>query len=137
MVMFCAAIRRDSVSLLRCPGFLVCNFPSLSFLDFVVIFMSDLTLPLLLLGAMISLSWLFLMLSSSPYIDVSKLAYVLVSRFTPFFLDICSMSMSFLGLMVQSTLHGNCLGVYPFDEISATEFGSEKLSRSSEILFFI
>ena len=39
--------------------------------------------------------------------------------------------------MVQSILHGDCPGVYSFDEISAEEFGLEMFSRSFEVHLFL
>ena len=38
--------------------------------------------------------------------------------------------------MVPSILRGGQSGVYPFDDIPAVDFGLEKFSRLSEILFF-
>ena len=107
MVLFCAAIRRDSVSLLRfpfhssvqvflCEISLVCLLKysygcfSAYFCFLVVLF--ALIQPLMLLATVISFRLLYLMLSSSSYIDASILSSMLVSPPPPpSFLDTYSL----------------------------------------------
>ena len=117
MALFCAAIRRDSVFLLRfpfrrhievfsCDIWPVCHlkypysyFSShFYFLVIVVLFVP--ILSLLLLAAVICLSLPFLMLSSSTRIDAFTLSLMLASLLPPSFFDIYSLSMSSLGCKV-------------------------------------
>ena len=176
MAFFCAVIRRDSVSLLRFPFrshvqvFLrgsspvcrlrysyICFSYHFFFLVFVHLFF--LMLSALLLTAVISLSLLFLILSSSPRINAATLSSMLVCLLPPSFLAIynlchlsdikpCASSSTFLSSdsfvwvsplsilrMIPGIIQGVSTGVYPFDEISVAEFNFEKLSRSSEVLF--
>ena len=111
MVLFCAAIRIDSVSLLRFP-FLVkpifsclrCHFFSLKmsielfFFPFflVICVLLVFVLLVLFLVAVISLLSCFSMLSSSRYIEASTLYWMLASPFPPF-LDTYSLTMLSLG----------------------------------------
>ena len=109
MALFCTIIRKDSLSLLRFPilshvHIFSCAISSVShlkypfssssfcFLDFLV-FLSVLTLPMLLSAALINLSLLFLMNSLSPCINASMQFSMLVSQFPPFLVSY-SLSMS-------------------------------------------
>ena len=100
MALLCAAIKRYSASLLSFPfqgvhfqaifRFSLVQSPQFDvpfqfFLVFVV-FLSILLLPLLLLASVISFSFLFLMLSSSPYLDTST-QFSTMSSPLPSFLD--------------------------------------------------
>ena len=113
MVLFCAAIRRDSVSLLKFPFLshvqvLSCEmsisrlkrpwgcFPShFCFLVFVILL--SIVLSVLFLMAVISPLSCFSMLSSSRCMDVSTLFSVLANPLSPSFLGTYSLSTSSLG----------------------------------------
>ena len=90
MGLFCPGIKRDSVSLLRCPRHLACNFSSLSlevsrqlfsshfnFLNFLV-FLFVLMLALLLLAVVICLSLLLFVYSTSLWIVTSALCWLIL-----------------------------------------------------------
>ena len=113
MALFCAALRRESVSLLRFPFIsyvqdfsceislvchLECPYSSFSshfcFLVIFVLFMF--VLSVLFLFTVISHPLHFLMESSSHLIDVSTLSFILASPLPPSFLGIYSLSTSFL-----------------------------------------
>ena len=114
MALFCAAIRRDSVSLLKFPFLshvqvLSCEmlfisrlkrpwscFSSYFFFLFVVILLS-IVLSVLFLMAVIRPLSCFSLLSSSRCMDVSTLSSVLASPLHPSFLDTYSLSTSSLG----------------------------------------
>ena len=113
MALFCSAIRKDSVSLLKfsfcshirvfsCEISPFCHlkYPyncfSLHFCFLVYVFiLFVLILSVLLLSTVIHLSLFFLMLSLSPCIDASMLSSMLASPLSPSFLDIYCLSMSF------------------------------------------
>ena len=105
LALFCTAINRDSVSLLRCPlshaqvkwnflglslelsiQLLFFQFFSSRFCDYCFILFVFESI-LLLLAAVISLSLLFFVYSLTPWIIVSVQSSTLVSYLLPFFLD--------------------------------------------------
>ena len=108
MALFCAAIRRHSVSsdfpflLFSCEILPVCHlkYPCSCFSSYfcflVIVILLIIVLFMLFLVAIINLTMLFFMYSLSPCIDVSTLFSMLVSPLPPFFLDTYSLSMSSL-----------------------------------------
>ena len=114
MALFCAAIKRDSVSLLWfpflsyvqvfwCEFSLVCHLKCLyshfsSDFCFLVIFvLLMLVLPVLFLAAIINLPMRFSMESLSHCIDASTLSSMLASPLPPSVLGTCSLPPSSLG----------------------------------------
>ena len=114
MALFCVAIRRDSVSLLRFPFLshlqvlsyeilFVCRlkYPYRCFSSYfcllVIVVLFIIVLFVLFLVAVIRLSMLFLMLSLSRRIDASTLFSMLASSLPPFFLDTISRCILSLG----------------------------------------
>ena len=173
MVLFWAAIRIDSVSLLNCPfrshvqillfeTSLVyrlkypysCFSTHFCFLVFVLLIIM---LSVLFLISITSLSLLFFMYSSSPYIDALTLSLMLANPLPPSFLDTYNQSISSLGCEALCIVIGFlviwiiCLssslvyfknGPVYLSRVTAQVFIPLmifllKFSRSSEILFFI